>query len=252
VPPLTLQIAPRYNGPPSSGNGGYVAGRLARAVLEDAGLPTLDGPPVEVTLRSPPPLGTPLTLTRSDASPPAAQVDAGGVLVAQVRVLDESSSPAVTLPGLAPVDLATAREATSRYPGLQEHPFPTCWVCGTGRPPGDGYHLQPGMLDDTTAACVWHVRADQVASQPGSGPAVEAVWAALDCPGGWTTLAQQRIVVLGRVTAVVRGVPEPGEDCVVTGQRFETEGRKTITGTRVVGADGRLLGLARSVWVEPA
>jgi hypothetical protein len=250
VPPLTLQIAERYNGPPTSGNGGYVAGRLARAWLEHEGLPTLDGPAVEVTLRAPPPLAT--TLTLSPTETPGADAHADDLLVAHLRVVEAAESPLATVPDLPRVDLATAREAEARYLGLQVHPFPTCWVCGPARPPHDGYHLRPGMLDDTTAACVWRVEPDQVDPGQGLGPAVEAVWAALDCPGGWTTLGGERLVVLGRVTAVVMGVPEAGEECVATGHRFETEGRKTITATRLVGSDGRALGLARSVWVSPA
>ena len=42
-----LRVASRFNGPPTSGNGGYVCGELAR------GLP---GPAARVRLRRPPPL----------------------------------------------------------------------------------------------------------------------------------------------------------------------------------------------------
>jgi hypothetical protein len=43
-------IDKRFCGPPNSGNGGYVCGRLARHIPGAA----------EVTLRAPPPLDTPL------------------------------------------------------------------------------------------------------------------------------------------------------------------------------------------------
>ncbi|MCJ9705122.1 hypothetical protein MOV74_28970, partial [Bradyrhizobium sp. SHOUNA76] len=43
-------IDKRYCGPPNSGNGGYVCGRLARHIPGGA----------EITLRAPPPLDTPL------------------------------------------------------------------------------------------------------------------------------------------------------------------------------------------------
>ena len=46
----SIIIDRRYCGPPNSGNGGYVCGRLARHI--SVGTP--DG--VEVTLRAPPPL----------------------------------------------------------------------------------------------------------------------------------------------------------------------------------------------------
>ncbi len=56
-----LTIARRFNGPPESGNGGYVSGRLAQAYTAEFGeLP--EDAKIEVTLRKPPPLETPLTL----------------------------------------------------------------------------------------------------------------------------------------------------------------------------------------------
>ncbi len=48
----TLTIAKRFHGPPASGNGGYVCGRLARFI---------PGPAV-VRLKAPPPLERPLTV----------------------------------------------------------------------------------------------------------------------------------------------------------------------------------------------
>ena len=47
-------IARRFNGPPGSGNGGYVCGLMANLI---------DGPS-EATLRAPPPLEKPLSLER--------------------------------------------------------------------------------------------------------------------------------------------------------------------------------------------
>ncbi|MGB5346993.1 MAG: hypothetical protein WBN23_12575, partial [Woeseia sp.] len=54
----TLNIASRFCGPPSSANGGYVAGRLASYVGRSA----------EVTLKSPPPLDMPLTVVLRDGA----------------------------------------------------------------------------------------------------------------------------------------------------------------------------------------
>ena len=50
----TFTIAARFNGPPGSGNGGYVCGRIARHIRGASA----------VTLRAPPPLETPLRVTR--------------------------------------------------------------------------------------------------------------------------------------------------------------------------------------------
>lgn len=52
----TITISARFDGPPTTGNGGYVCGLVARHV---------DGP-AEVTLWAPPPLERPLTLERAE------------------------------------------------------------------------------------------------------------------------------------------------------------------------------------------
>lgn len=54
----SLVIPARFCGPPGTGNGGYVCGRIAAYV---------DGP-VTVTLRRPPPLATPMTVERDGDS----------------------------------------------------------------------------------------------------------------------------------------------------------------------------------------
>jgi hypothetical protein len=252
MPTSTLMIDERYCGPPGSANGGYAAGRLARSVLEPAGLAAVAGPWVEVTLRAPVPLATPLTVepTSGPTDPDtrlAAAASHGELVVAQVRVLAHEPAAAHPVPA---VDLATAERATRGYLGLQVHPFPTCWVCGPDRPAGDGYHLQPGPVDDDGTACVWTVQPSH-ADPDGTVP-VQAVWAALDCPGGWTALAAGRVVLLGRLAAAVHEVPHLGERCVVRGRRTGADGRKTFTATSVYGQDGRLLGHAVAVWVAPA
>ena len=55
-----ILLPSRYNGPARSANGGYTAGTLAERVPGDEQLP------VEVTLRQPPPLETPLDVEESD------------------------------------------------------------------------------------------------------------------------------------------------------------------------------------------
>src|SRR5439155_1527101 len=81
-----------------------------------------------------------------------------------------------------------AMAAAEHYPGFAAHPFPTCYACGPRRPPGDGLRLFPGRLPDGRTAAPWVVPED-------IEPAV--VWAALDCPGGWSIAVESRPYVLG-------------------------------------------------------
>ena len=211
-------IESRHNGPPGSGNGGWSAGVFAAAA---------DGPgPVEVTLRRPPPLQTPLALSGGEVHDP------DGTLVAQVRPVSEFRSV------VPPVDLATARAAAAAYPGLVDHPFPGCYVCGPDR--GDGLRIFPGRLPDGRTAAPFTVPA------PVTGP---LVWAALDCPGGWSVITPGRPYVLGRIAAVVADLPAAGDECVVTAAMVGGEGRKADVHTSLYAPDGALLAWARATWI---
>jgi hypothetical protein len=221
---MTLTVERRFRGPTTSGNGGYVSGLVAAAV----------GPgPVTVTLRTPPPLGRPLELTRS---PEGALLTVDGATVA------EAQEGGPELVAVEPVGTADARATADHYAGLHRHPFPQCFVCGTDRDPRDALCLRPGRLEDGRTACVWTVGAD-LAGRP------ELVWAALDCPGGWAAPIEGRPMVLGRMTARVDRAPGAGEDVVVMGELLGEDGRKFFTATTAYGAGGDVLGLARATWI---
>lgn len=227
-----------------------MAGRLAERLLAAGGLGAVgpDVPWVEVTLRSPPPLGQPIAIRVSDdAQQLSAQRD--GTLVAEARRLP---GPAPGAARVEPVDIRVAQDAEVTYLGLRTHPFPTCWVCGPSRPDHDGYDLRPGRLDDDRTACVWTVSDDGLGDGP--SPRASAVWAALDCPGAWTALDGSTALVLGRISAQVAAVPAVGGRCVVMGRLLGTEGRKSFTATTVYATtdDGTLtepLGSAVATWI---
>jgi hypothetical protein len=152
----TLTIPAHFNGPPESGNGGYTCGRVAQFAESEV---------VEVSLRSPPPLDTPLDVAREDGR---VEVRDGDTLVAEGRpaeLLLEVPDP------VSREEVAAAVER-GREGWAAGHPFPTCVVCGPERP--DGFGITPGPLpgrDGTFGAC-WTPNED----------APELVWAALDCP----------------------------------------------------------------------
>lgn len=237
-PPAALQIDARFAGPPGSANGGYTAGRLASL------LPA--GAVVEVTLRQPPPLETRLDVTVSGER---ATLRFGGVIIADAVVA------ALTEDVVAPVPFEVAAEAMSTYAGFDQHPFPGCFACGTDRPPPDGLGLRPGRVPGRPdcVATTWVPDASLVApASAGAGTRIEAVWAALDCPGGWSADLVGRPMVLGRMTAAVDAMPQAGEPCVVVGRWLGAERRKTFTASTVYDADGRILGRAQATWIALA
>lgn len=221
---MALKVDPRFRGPRESGNGGYVAGLFASQI----GLTT-----ATVTLRIPPPLNVSMSAVTDGE---VTRLVNGGTTVAEAYP-GRGDLIAVPL-----VPKAEAAEAADSYAGLTKHPFPECFVCGPDRAEGDGMRLRPGRFADGQTACVWKVTED-LARAP------EFLWAALDCPGGWTAPIEGRPMVLGRMTVSVTDTPEAGEECVITGQLISIDGRKTFTATTAYGDDGRELGRAAATWI---
>lgn len=220
-------IAARFNGPAASGNGGYTCGLVAER---------LGGTDVEVTLRRPPPLQRPLAVRRQ--ADRLVVGDDDGV-VAEAR----RAAPAGVIPD--PVSRDDAARASAGYTGFACHHFPTCFVCGPAREPGDGLRIFAGPVQgraDGVVAAPW--RADESRQ--------ELVWAALDCPGafavGW---AERGETVLGRMVARVDDLPRVREACVVMAWPRGEDGRKLFAGTALIGEDGRVLGHAEQTWIVP-
>jgi len=231
----TFTVPARYCGPPESGNGGWTSGHLAALVRT-----TPEAPAVSVRLRTPPPLDRPMAVRH---------LDAGAVEVADDGVVVASAQPAAapSRQGLAaPVGFTEALAVAADYAGLDDHPFPTCFACGTAREPGDALCLRPGPLPgrEGVHAAAWVP--DEATT--------EVVWAALDCPGAWALGVGGRPMVLGTMTAEVYDLPSVGEEHVVMAWARGSEGRKHYCGTALYAADGRLLAHADATWIaiDPA
>ena len=219
---MTVTIERRYRGPLHSGNGGYSAGLLAEFV---------DGP-AEVTLRLPPPLERPLRVAERD----------GGVVLLDGDALVAEAVPAVVELELPePPSSAQAREAESRHVHFGSENFAECFSCGFRSE--DGLCIQVGPVDGGGLhAAIWTARE---VSAP-------VVWAAIDCPGAYAVGGPGRgEVVLGRMAAEIRRLPEEGEECVVAAWPLGEDGRKLSAGTALFGAAGEPLAWARQTWIEP-
>ena len=174
-----LTIEARFNGPDASANGGYTCGRIAEHL----------GGRAEVTLRMPPPLERPLAVERDDER----------LLVRDGELVVAEAVPAtVELDVPVPPSWEAAEAASARYPGLVEHAFPRCFVCGPTREPGDGLRIFAGPLGDGLFAATW--TPNEVAR--------ELVWAALDCPGAIAVGFPERgETLLGRFAVAIERLP---------------------------------------------
>jgi hypothetical protein len=225
-----LTLDRRFRGPAQSGNGGYVCGRIARHVPGTA----------TVRLAIPPPLDTPLHIDVTDG---VAKLLSGTTLVGEGRAAAQ-----LDIAPPAPVSFEAAIESSKLYHGFEHHTFPQCFVCGPQRTPGDGLRIFAGpTAGGEVVAAPWVVDGSL-----GSPIATEFLWAALDCPSGfalWSPL-EGTTVVLGQLTASIRGQVMPGDKCVAMGWPLHVEGRKRFAGSAVFSAAGEIVALARAIWIE--
>ncbi|WP_117212848.1 hypothetical protein [Allorhizocola rhizosphaerae] len=218
-----LIVDSRYNGPPGSGNGGWTCGLIG------AHLP----PIAEVTLRKPPPLDTPLSVIHTDGG--LRVVDPAGAVISTAARREAVIEPVPFVP------VPAARAASENYPGHGEHHFPTCFVCGPLR--DDGLRIFPGRIGDGRTAAIF-VTPDQV------DPVM--IWAALDCPGGWTVIEPDRPWVLGRLAVDIDDLPRSGAECVVTGQAVARHERKAVVRTSLYSSAGIALARGEATWIRLA
>lgn len=232
---VALTVPARYNGPPDSGHGGYVCGRLARLAA------STHGASVAVTLLAPTPLATELAFVPDERR---SRLTHGSRLIATVRAGTVLGEPP------APLTETAARRAARRFPGAAgHHPFPTCFACGQDRPADDGLTLTPGPVDGRpgTAACVWTPHERDVTEVGTVAP--ELVWSALDCPGGWTDDPVRTPRLLSHMAAELRRLPRPGEHCVVVAHGAAAQGRTIQVATALYDPSGALLARASARWV---
>jgi hypothetical protein len=230
----TLTIPARFNGPPASANGGYTCGLVAGLVGAEE---------VTVSLRLPPPLGKPLGVVREGE---------------RVEVRDGETLIADGVPGelrldvpeaIAPREAAAASQA-GRDRWCAAHPFPTCFVCGPGREPGDGLRLFPGELRDGLFAADW---TPDASLDDGSGQVrAECVWAALDCPTSApvANFASGPPMVLARLTARLGCSVNVGEPHAILSWPLAEDGRKRHAACALFDSAGRLVCASQALWIE--
>jgi hypothetical protein len=228
----TITVPARFNGPPSSGNGGYSCGVVAAA---------LEGP-AAVSLRRPVPLDRPLEIHHENDGNVCAFVD-DELIVEAVPASPLSAWDAGS------VGLAEARAARARYDAPADGVFGHCFVCGRAR--ADGFDIFTGPVEG----------ADHVAS-PWKPPAwaagadgtvlPEFVWAALDCPGYFALHGvDKKIAYLARQQVEIVAPIHTGVDYVVVGRPLERSGRKGLAATAVLDPDGAVLAHAECLLVVP-
>ncbi len=229
----TLSIPGRFNGPQTSGHGGYCSGLIAGFVEGQA----------EVTLRSPVPLDRPLDVVHEGDG--SARVLDGETLVAEAEPVSEL---AVEVP--EPVSAGEAHDAAGRYRGSAEGPFSHCFVCGRAR--DDALGVFAGAVEGRDLVASPWTPPEWTAD--GEGHVLpEFVWSVLDCPTYFAvyTNGELPISFLGRMAVNIAAPAEAGKEHVVISWPLEIDGRKRHAAGAVLSRDGAPLAVARALMIEP-
>lgn len=230
-----IRIDERFRGPPDSGNGGYVCGRVARFIEGAA----------TVRLLAPPPLETDLHVRADSAGGDGIEVHHDGSVVARGRAARVDAE----VP--APPTFSEAKAASRRFRGFDLHWFPTCFVCGPEREEADGLRIFAGPLDDRSLVAAPWIPAPSLDDSSGR-VSPEFLWAALDCPGAFSFAPGEKAAVLGELAVDLRGHVSVGERCVVVGRQIGHEGRKHFTETVLFGESGDCRAVGLGTWIEIA
>lgn len=224
-------ISGRFNGPQSSGNGGYSAGVIAGLL----------GGPAQVSLRAPVPLDRPLSVHEGEAE---VRLMDGETLIAEGRL-----EPDFDIDVPPPIGVDEARRAAARYRGLADGMFSRCFVCGRARE--DALEVFAGVVEGRgLVASPWTPPSWTAAN--GVAVREEIVWAVLDCPTYFALYADGELPVsfLARLTARVDGPVTPNAEHVVMAWPLERDGRKHHAGCAVIGPDGEVLARAHALLIE--
>jgi hypothetical protein len=232
----TLSIPARFSGPPGSANGGYTCGRVAEL---------MEGEEVEVSLRHPPPLETPLAVGRDDDR---IELSDGHTLVAEGR----PAELLLDVPEAVPADEVARALASGRERWTAEHPFPTCFVCGPERQAEDGLLIFPVELPGRGGlfGALW-TPGESVSDGDGF-VRPEAVWAALDCPTSApvANYTDGPPIVLARLIARLGCPLQVGETHTIQSWALERDGRKRHAAAALYDSEGRMLCASQALWIE--
>lgn len=227
------------NGPRGLGNGGYVAGMLARHIAGDA----------EVRLARGFPVAEPLTLRR--AADGSVRCERQGEELGRARPI------ALDIEVPAPPSPAEARAAGARYHFLHRSDRRGCYVCSPLRTPDQGLRLFCGPLAPgrrNLVAALW--RPGGVWGDARGQIDQRHVWGALDCPGGYAIAALAPGAgshMLGTCAASIRAPLAAGETYVVSSWEIAPPaGRKRFMGVAIHDAEARLRACASQIWIRVA
>ncbi len=233
---LEIVFDRRFQGPFPMAHGGYLSGTMAMYLESDT---------VEVTMRSPTPIGKPLILD-------ADTVDCV-YLYDKDKLLNEARPAELNLDLPEPITIHDAKKASLRH--VTEMPYPDCFGCGSARSENDGLHLRAGPVEGRDLVAIdWVPLPASVGAEEGREVPEPIIWASMECPVIRTMeygrlLKSGELVLLGTMTAKILDRPRVGLPYFIMAWSAGREGRKiTLSGTLHDEAGGVLV-MSRLVFI---
>ena len=222
----------RFNGPPNSGNGGYVGGLMAKEI----------GGIVQVTLHKPPPLDVEMKLADQGEE---------WTLTHKNAIVARAKSSTITIAPKVIPSMADAVLCETRYPGFKRHAFPHCFVCGPQRSENDGLRLFTGVSGSGDYVAAPFRSFDDLYDDEGQMK-TEFIWSALDCPGAYaiTQIQEEKVLVLGRMTVEIKANINKSEKLIVSGWYLGSEKKKNYSGSAIINSDGEVKAIGEATWIE--
>ncbi|MEV2222306.1 hypothetical protein AB0E01_20820 [Nocardia vinacea] len=231
----TVTVPEHVHGYPDVAFGGYVAGLLAGPC---------EATEIRVDFRARVPLETPMSL-RPTRSGGYALTDADGALLA------ESTPAALTIDPPPAPSWAEAKAVTDA--AMVSRRVTDCYGCGAACAPGRGLRLLTWDTPDHDLVIAAWTPDPGLADESGRLP-TEVVWAALDCPGGWTAMRKQGMG-FGGVTAALTATqlhPVYADSPYISyAWPISHQGRKHTVGIALATPFGDLCAVAEALWIQP-
>lgn len=229
-----ISISERFCGPPKCGNGGYVAGLMAKQIKTATA----------VRLLMPCPLETELKLEETEQ---------GWLLSNDTKKIAQALPRQLVLDIPAPPRLEQAAKASKECYGFIDHPFPECFVCGPNRAEGDGLRIFPGPIQNSSiVAAPWTTDDSLAEGDESETQAIgsEFIWAALDSTSSFPLLPapEQKALVLGELHADILSTVNVNETLVAYAWPIEISGMKHISGVAIANQQGLIVGKAKATW----
>ena len=240
-----ITLATRFQGPPGTGNGGYVSGLLAK----ELGLDALQAG-VEVTLRAPTPLEQTLEIRRAAEK---ASFHFGETLIGEAVAAPFE----LTVPKAPTYDQAFSVQGQS--PSLDPNSenivpgglgfHPVCFCCGADVPEGQGLRVFASAVPGFEGvAAAW--QPNEAFADDAGWLLPEVIWGALDCPGQFAFYVNGvRTGLLGRITAKVIKPVQASDQIVITGWQINVDGKKHFAGTALFNQGGECCAYSKQVWI---